>query len=203
MAAKISTLWNGNQMAVVDVETTGLEAGFNDIIQVCVLPLNADFAPCQAPFYQEMQPKRPENISEKAMSVSKIKLHELMARAMEADRVADYFDEWFRNLGLPTGKRLIPLAHNWPFDRAFMVDWLGPLHMDEYFTSHYRDTLATASYLNDWADFHAETFPFPDTLKLGAVGSRLGITLDRAHDALEDCKTTAAIYRKMIRGFSL
>ena len=49
---------NGHIMAVIDVETTGLTPRHNDIVQVCVLPIDSDFKPLKDvnPFYAEMKP---------------------------------------------------------------------------------------------------------------------------------------------------
>ena len=45
--------WNGNQMAVIDVETTGLRPYFNEIVQICILPLDSNCDPRKdiLPFY--------------------------------------------------------------------------------------------------------------------------------------------------------
>ena len=45
--------WNGNQLCVVDVETTGLDLFWHEIIQLCILPLDSDINPRTdvSPFY--------------------------------------------------------------------------------------------------------------------------------------------------------
>jgi DNA polymerase III epsilon subunit-like protein len=190
---------NGHIMACVDVETTGLRPRYHDIIQVCVLPLNSDFDPLEGvtPFYTEMKPKRPENIDQKAMSVSKLRLCEIMTRAPDSERVADYFCEWYDKLPLPHNKRLMPLAHNWIFDYQFMEDWLGYEHMQHFFHGHFRDLMVAGLYENDKAAFHIEPYPYPKH-DLAYYCSQLGVKNPNPHDALGDCWSTAQAYKKVV-----
>lgn len=191
---------NGHILAAIDVETTGLKPRFHDIIQVCILPLDSELKPLKStvPFYCEMQPKRIENIDYKAMSISKLELYSIMQKAMTADRTADLFEEWYAKLPLPVGKRLVPLAHNWVHDYNFLEDWLGYEHMQYYFWGHYRDTQCSALFENDKADAQVEQTPYPK-LGLGNLAARLGVEHERAHDALQDCIATAAVYKRMLQ----
>lgn len=192
---------NGNILAAVDIETTGLQPRHHDIIQVCVLLLDSEIKPLKGviPFYCEMQPRRPENIEYKAMTVSKLDLFSIMQKAMTADRTADLFDEWYDKLPLPVGKKLVPLAHNWIHDHAFLEDWLGYQHMQHYFFGHFRDTQCAACFENDKADANVEQVPYPK-LGLSNLAARLGIEHERAHDALADCLTTAEVYKRILKG---
>ena len=47
---------NGNLLASVDVETTGRRAGWHEIVQIGIRPLNADIRPLEGvtPFYTTM-----------------------------------------------------------------------------------------------------------------------------------------------------
>lgn len=191
---------NGHILCAIDVETTGLKPRYHDVIQVCCLLLDSEIRPLKGilPFYMEMQPRRPENIDLKAMTVNKMALYDIMARAMDADRVADLFGEWYGKLPLPFGKKLVPLAHNWPHDRAFIEDWLGYEGLNDYFFGHYRDTQCCALFENDKADAAIEQTPYPK-LGLSNLAARLGVEHERAHDSLADCITTAEVFRRMVR----
>jgi DNA polymerase III epsilon subunit-like protein len=191
---------NGNVMAVVDTETTGLQPFHNDVIQVCVLPLDSDFKPLQGilPFYCELQPRRPENYDAKAAHVTKMELCKIQQTGLEPDRAADLFEEWFERLGLPHGKMLVPLAHNWPFDYCFMLDWLGWSSMNRYFHGHYRDLQMAGCYENDKAAFNVQTYPYPKH-GLQYYCSQLGVENQNAHDALSDCVATAECYRRVVK----
>jgi DNA polymerase III epsilon subunit-like protein len=191
---------NGHIMAVIDVETTGLTPGHNDIVQVCVLPVNSDFKPMQGtnPFYCEMKPKRPRNIDWKGMTVNKLTLAEIMKKACDASKQADLFTEWYRKLPLPVNKCLMPIAHNWPFDSAFMIDWLGRKHFEYFFHPYYRDLMSAALLQNDIAAYHVLQYPYPK-LNLGYLCNLLGVENMKPHDALGDCMATAACYRELLR----
>ena len=52
---------NGNLLASIDLETTGTQPGYHEIIQIAVVPLNSDIRPNNdlPVFYQNIKPKRP------------------------------------------------------------------------------------------------------------------------------------------------
>lgn len=193
---------NGHVMCVVDTETSGLIAGHHDLIQVCVLPIDAKLEVRRdiVPFYTGLQLKRPENIDPELKIGSKMKLAEAQTNGLDPYRAADFFEEWFEKLKLPPGKRIIPLAHNWPFDRAFLVDWLGNENFNQFFDSRYRDSMVSANFCNDRADFMNEPYPYPK-VNLSYLAAVLKIPHERAHDALGDCVVTLETYKRMIRGF--
>lgn len=192
---------NGNLICVVDTETTGLEAGKHDLIQICILPLDNDLKPNKMflPFYMNMLPKRPHEISSEALKINKLKLCEIIEKGLDPWKCVDLFGEWFDKLGLAEGKRIMPLAQNWPFDKGFVIEWLGPLTYDLYFHHYYRDTFPVSLYLNDRADFFSEPCPFPKH-SLSYLCNLLGVQREpkKAHDALQDCLMTAEVYRRML-----
>lgn len=197
---------NGDILCVIDTETSGNIPGFHDLLQICILPLDYKLDPWHdyPPFYMEIQPKRPENYGLKTVwndEVAKKKNKQLMAHAqvngMEPYQAADLFDEWFQKLGLAVRKKISPLAHNWPFDRAFVIDWLGNEGFDQTFDPRYRDSMAVATYMNDRADFRTEPYPF-NQVNLRWLARVCGIDHPHAHDALADCLVTAEIYKKQV-----
>lgn len=191
---------NGNIMAVIDVETTGLQPYFHDVVQVCVLPINSDFEMLDGciPFYGELKPKRPENYDRKTSTITKPEFVNIMTNALDPDRMADLFDEWWNQLPLPHNKSLAPLAHNWPFDLQFMSDWLGWHNMQRYFHGHYRDLMCAGIYENDKAAFNIQPYPYPKH-GLQYYCSQLGVQNMRAHDALQDCIATARCYKRVVQ----
>jgi DNA polymerase III epsilon subunit-like protein len=106
--------------------------------------------------------------------------------------------EWFEKLKLAQYKRIIPIAQNWPFDRAFLTAWLGRLTYEMIFDRHFRDTMALAASYNDIADLRGERIPFPK-ISLGALSKRFGIENPDPHRALGDCITTAAVYKNLLK----
>ncbi len=190
---------NNNLLCAVDCETTGDVPGFHDIIQVCVLPLDGMLKPAKGivPFYCAIQPKRPENIDADAMKRNRQLILDSMTNGLEAYRAADLFDEWIKQLKFGYEKRVAPLAQNWPFDRGFIIDWLGKESFSQYFDSRYRDTMVAASFLNDLADFKSEPIPYAK-YNLAWLAKTLDVPHERAHDALQDCIVTAEVYRRMM-----
>lgn len=196
--------WNGDQMCVIDTETTGLEAGWHEIIQICILPLDSNIRPRKdvLPFYIEMIPEHPERASPEAMRVNKLDFAKIAQRGHDREKAKDLLDEWIKKLELPythygNRKRIIPLGQNYAFDQDHIRAWLGLETYSEYFQHRYRDTMITANYLNDRAAMHAEKTPFSKT-KLSWLCNKLNVTNERAHDALADCVATAEVYRKLL-----
>ena len=116
---------------------------------------------------------------------------------MEPYQAADLFDEWFQKLGTKIGKKIAPLGQNWPFDRAFILNWLGQETFNQMFDPRYRDTMVVANYLNDHADFRLEPYPF-SKVNLAWLAKVCNVPHEQAHDALQDCYITAQIYKHMV-----
>jgi DNA polymerase III epsilon subunit-like protein len=194
---------NGNLLCAVDVETTGVTPGFNDLIQISILPLNSDIKPLKSvpPFYMNLTPQNIENIDYKATKITKLGLAELMLNSMHPDKVQDLFMEWFEKLNLPvtpsSNKKLCPLWSNGSFDKSWILHWLGRKNYDHVFHFHERDTQALALSINDRFYHHGEKLPFPK-VGLNYLASCFGIVNENAHDALADCVTTAEVYRRML-----
>ena len=189
---------NGNLLAALDLETTGLIDGYHDIVQVAIVPLDNNLDPLDSPpFYMNIKPDHPERADPEAMAVNGLDLAEL---AMEPDcwQVADYFDEWFERLNLPLHKKLIYLTQNAPFDIPFTKHWLGVQGFEKYFHRRGRDTMFMALGLNDQAVWKNRAVPF-SRVGLKALCETLGIPLDNHHDALADCIATAKVYRELLR----
>lgn len=195
---------NGNLLCAVDVETTGLDHTKHDVIQIAILPLDSSIKPLKTihPFYMDMKPKRPETIDKKAATVHGMGMMELIQRGIDPWKAVDLFEEWFYRLNLPVGKKIVPLAHNWVFDREFIREWLGgPKNFENFFDHHYRDSMAAALYLNDRAEQHVERIPIPK-VSLSYCCSVFSVNNLKAHDALQDCAATAEVYRRMLTMFT-
>ena len=139
---------NGNMLASVDLETTGRRPGHHEIIQIAVVPLNSDIRPLEGvrPFYHNIRPLHPERADGKATQVHGIKIEDLILHAPHPGKVADLLREWWERLDLPASKTLVPLAHNWAFESAFLTAWLGIDEKQTLFHSHARDAFLLASF---------------------------------------------------------
>jgi len=149
-----------------------------------------------------MRPKHPERESAGAKHKHKIPMTELLLHAPEAERVEDWFREWVEKLRLPFRRALVPLAHNWAFESAFLKAWLGVDAIDESFHSHARDSMLYAISLNDKAAFAGEPALF-NSVSLGSMCRKLKIVNTNPHDALADCIAEAEVYRTLLRMFQI
>ena len=190
---------NGNLMAALDFETTGTRAGYHEIIQVAVVPLNANLRPNPRlrPFYCNIAPEHPERAEHEASTVHGLNLADLMINAPSSLKVADLLVEWFEALDLPQTKKLVPLVHNWVFEAGFGRAWLGDELFHHIFHFHPRDGMQLAISLNDRAAFAGEPIPF-GYVGLGALSKKFGIVNENPHDALSDALTEAEVYRALI-----
>ena len=189
---------NGNVMAVVDTETTGLDPVLNEIIEISIIPMDSDMKPIDTmPFSIIMKPERLHHIEPEAMSVNKRSLAKILQVGFDKEKAADLLIEWFENLKLPVNKRLAPLGQNYPFDQKFIEAWLGNLNYNYIFDYHIRDTASVALFLNDRAAFHAERIPFPK-VNLAYLCSQLKLKNPAPHTALGDCQATMMVYRQLV-----
>ncbi len=195
---------NGNLLCAIDVETTGTDPRKHDVIEIAVLPLDNQFKPSKLvlPFNMTMQPSRPENINLDALEVNRQKLTYVMTNSLSADKVADFLVEWFERLNLGIGKRLSPLAHNWPFDREMIIEWLGNKTFELIFDGRFRDTMSLALSMNDCAEQTGNLCPYPK-VNLVYLASQMKIDHIDAHNALPDCRITAEIYAEMVKRHSM
>lgn len=195
---------NGNLLCVVDVETTGKEVGKHDITEIAIVPLNHLIEPYKKyrPFHMKLKPRRPENTDPMALGKVGHKLADLILDGFDPWKAADLLEEWFIRLNLPMKHSIVPLAHNWPFDREFIKEWLGPTTFEFIFHGHYRDTMQIAAFLNDRAYDKKQTYEY-SKIGLEALCARLCVENKMPHRALYDCLATAEIYKKFVTQFTI
>jgi len=198
--------WNGCQMCVIDIETTGTDPHFHEMIQLCVMPLTANLEIRRdvMPFYIEMIPDHPLRADKVAMTKNRLDFTKISLKGFDREAAKDLFEDWMKKLKIPYTKfnvpcRIIPLGHNYGFDRAFLMRWLGDSLYHDWFHPQYRDTLQVGAFLNDRASEHAEVVPY-SKLTLNWLCHKNGVSNEGAHNALIDCQRTALLYQKLIRG---
>lgn len=190
---------NGDIFCAVDTETTGPDPQLHSIIEICILPLNGDYSMNKTvlPFNTLMQPIQGKLIEHEALAKNKIDLASVYLNSLDAYKVADLLVEWFERLQMNVGKRIVPIAHNWPFDRAFLIEWLGIKTFELLFSFNYRDSMALAGSINDRADMNNQKIPFPK-YGLSYLAKQFNIENPDPHRALGDCYTTAAVYKQLL-----
>lgn len=191
-------LW-GNPIAAIDVETTGSQVGYHEIIQIGIVPMDMDLQIADVkPFNYTVKPIHPKRADPKAMKTNGLNLDELILNAPSKARVLDFLVEWFHELPMGVDRRLTPLAFNWAFERAFLIDWLGEALMDRLFTVLPRDPMLFALSLNDRANMLHQDAPFP-RVNLPSMCQQYGIEQRQKHNALSDAQDTARLYNAMMR----
>lgn len=187
---------NGNLLAAVDVETSGRDPFYNEVVQIAIVPLDINIEPTGDPFYCNICPTFPERMHPDA-----VKTHGLTQEYLDqfADKyaIADYLWDWFQEIGLPPGKRIIPLLHNCQFDIPFIMGWLGLEMFYEVFGYPTRDTQALIAAMQDKAAYKGFKIPF-NFANLAHVCEVLGIEIGEAHDALDDALATAKVYKALL-----
>ena len=193
---------NGHLMAAIDLETTGTQPGVHEIIQIAVVPLDANFQPMEGirPFYTTVRPDHPERASAGAQLKHGIPMEELLLHAPSSEKVKDWLVDWFESLHLPIRRCLVPLAHNWAFESSFLKAWLGVEMVDQLFHSHARDSMLYATALNDRAACAGDPVHF-QRVSLGYLCRQLNVVNSNPHDALADCLAGAEVYRTLLRMF--
>lgn len=191
--------FNGHMPCAIDTETTGLRHGYHSLWQAAFVVLDGDFQVNKDfdMFDMLIIPRDNfENYDPRAMNqeqIDKVKKH-----GIDADKAGDLFYEWFQRLNLPHGKRLIPIAQNWCFDKPFLQDWLGFRMIDECLEAQYGDLIPITRFINDLMGFQSLQVPFP-RYSLGSLCGRLQVTNVNPHDALADAVATAGCYRQIIK----
>lgn len=191
-------------IVAIDTETTGLDPRTHDIIQACFMPLYNNFAPNKEikPFFITIQPKHFQDTPEylesiaPAMKVNKLDIKKVMREGIEAHQASKLFDKWWELYS--HNEPMQVLGQNFPFDRGFLIEWLGQECYRQYFHHRYRDLYSASFYLNDKAEFFGYDKPFPNGVGLQKIAKALNIVEIQAHDAFSDCLTTAESYRRML-----
>lgn len=200
--------WNGSMMCAIDVETTGVDDRFHEVCQLAILPLNSNLKPIQdiLPLNLHIIPSGPEVVDPEALSVNKKKMSDIMTYGHHIDRAVDLFVDWIERLPLPLTRggyrtKIIPLTHNGEFDHGFIKGLLGHTLYDTYFHPRSRDTQSLSCSINDmYAECGIKVRYSKNNLAWLAKQHNVDTT--GAHDALVDCKITAAVYKAMIEEFS-
>lgn len=183
-------LFGGNLLAAVDVETTGLDPDRDSIVQFAVQLVSRKFE-LLGSFSVSIVPLRDGD----GLRVCKYDSRGAVSLA----RAESLFYNWLETLGLPIGRGLVPIAHNWPFDFSFLCRWLGRFSVSEIFRGPVKDTYVLAGAINDYAILTGRP-PIFEKLSLVAVASHFGLRFP-PHDALEDSRAAVVIYPKLLALF--
>ena len=178
-----------NIFAAIDLETTGLAPGWNDVLEVAVVPLTLDFTidRCIPEFSCRVRAEHPDRIDPKAVAVNHLNPAEgKPLQDVEADLIS-----WAEENGISA---ITPIAHNLSFDMAFMKAAFPVF--SRIFSHHGRDSMRLALSLNDILRTQIGEEPF-SSVSLQSLKLMFDIDGDVQHSSLEDAQDTAHVYRKL------
>lgn len=218
-----------NMLASIDIETTGTQLGYHEVMQIAIIPLDCHLRPCGSPFYSDVRPEFFDRIEPMALRVTGFTV-ERLENAPSSEHVQDMLFDWFKSQELVPGKRLVPLAQNVSFDMPRIELWLGTdmyndifgfphrdlfsmmarridaaglegeqITVEQVFGDLFRDTLSMVAERNDEAAYSGKPIPY-SKMSLSYLCSYYGIEHDGAHDALADALATATLYRLLLNG---
>lgn len=209
---------NGSLPCVVDVETTSTHpiellpiynpSGSDiinfrrvggEVIQIALVPLDIHLQPIdQLVFYSNICPEFPELVSQEAMAVNGLNLLDLQRTAPSRYKVVQMVENWFASLQLPSDRRLIPIAHNWPFEKTFLQWMFGRESFEAMFHYLARDTMQMALMLKDKAAFQCHKQPF-NSVGLASLCKHYNVENENPHDALSDCYAQARVLQCLLK----
>jgi DNA polymerase III epsilon subunit-like protein len=191
----------GNPMAAIDVETTGSDPSIHEIVQISIVPLTVHLEVPRVSeplhFYSTLSPLHPETADKDAMRVNGLSLDELLKWAPVPSVVLRGIVDWWETLPMGHGRRLTPLAHNWAYERSFLVPFFGPKLFDQLFHPFGRCTMQMAMMINDKSVVMGYDRPFR-MIGLEAMCNHFGIKNQQAHNAYHDAVATAELYRNIL-----
>lgn len=196
--------WKG--ICAIDCETTGLQPYLQEVIEIAIVPLNADFTVnANIPhFHTPIKPGHFETITEQALEVNGKTREQLETFPSRIDTVRAFVIWFDTNAATRQLRNIVPLGHNYGgFDKDFISAWLDPTsrHGNAYnafFHYHYHDSMIAAMYMNARQEVKFPgSKPVFYSVSLGAVCKRLGFQNDQAHTAMGDAISSAEVYRRL------
>jgi DNA polymerase III epsilon subunit family exonuclease len=161
-------------IAVLDVETTGLDPRAERIIEIAIIHMQGGAVVER--FSSLVNPEK--EVPEEVVKLTGIDPAHLATAPKFADLARDI-------VGRLAGKVFV--AYNLPFDRAFMTAELGRVGL-ELPSTHFLDPLV----------FVRELHRNDGSKRLTAVAERLGIPLASAHRAADDAEATGHVLYKLL-----
>lgn len=167
------------------------------------------------PFTMYIKPTRLENIDYKELNDYKIEDNNLdyrqfqlkkealktyLTTGKEESMAAELFVKWFEEKLNPRfRRRIMPLAYDYAFTKAFLVDWLGNATYDYIFDQRHRDLRAVSLFMNDRAGYRCDiNYPFAKN-NLRYICSQLKVDISTQNGTISDAHAIIGCYERLCR----
>jgi len=174
--------------AAIDIETSGLDVERCEILDLAIVPLTSDFHISELPeFTARIRAEHRENAEEQALRINGLNPSD----GDDRSKVFNNLVQWLRDNGIG---RIVPVAHNLEFDLRFLRKTFPEL--SRLFDHHGRDSMRLAIAVNDIVRRESGEDRF-QSVSLRALKEALNISGEVSHNAFEDAKDSATVYRKL------
>ena len=176
-------------LAFVDIETTGLDARINEIIEIAVVRVRQ--------IWNEGEKPKFEKISEWSAKIKPERLYSVDPAAL---RVNGYIaSDWTESILLKDALEIfvektegaIMVAHNVAFDSNFIEENFARFNIKNKMHYHRLDTVSLAFGL-------LHNIPEVGRFSLGELCKYFGIVNEKAHSALFDARADFELFKKLM-----
>lgn len=192
---------NSNVLCGIKLELTGPDPNCHELIEVAIVPLNhmLELHPEFALFNMRVRPQITNPSDDfRGCRLSKSEIAEACLRAYDRYKVADILHEWFLDMKLPRGKKIIPLVYNFPAERQNLINWLDYDLFSEIFSEDHRDLLAAAHFINDRQCVRSEPAIFAKQ-NLTYLAKVCNVPPIQRSTAVSDAFLMAQVWKRMLQ----
>lgn len=187
-----------NRICAIDTETTDVDLLKAEAVELAIVPVRNDFS-----IEEHMKPleliinpgKQALDDGSEALAFNKIGRDHILKDGIPKEDVRGYIKGWMDANDISL---IIPLAHNWVFDRIVMCRLIGTKATESLIYRRAKDSHSLAVSINDRYDFFGKKPPFSQT-RLSFLADYFGICPEGAHRAKYDCIMTAQVYRELLK----
>ena len=130
-------------LTAIDLETTGLESGFHEICSLSAIKFDTNEWKILSEFNIKVRPAFIHRVDERALRINGNTIEKL--KIFTRIHIAkSKFLTWYNNL---YDEKIIPVAHNWAFDKSFLEVWFGREIFQDVFSYQPYCTKSMANYL--------------------------------------------------------
>lgn len=178
--------------AAIDIETTGLTPGVQEICEISVVIFNDNFEPTGLHFESRIRPMRPFTAQETAFKVNGLSL-ELLKVAPTPNQVLASFLDWKVELFLD--EKIAPLGHRYDsFDSCFIKTWMDENYYRIFHTKYVRDSYFLARGLSDAGVLKVEGgISLPNLMEYFGIREKY-----KAHTSYDDACASLEVYKRLL-----